>query len=451
MGQLIEVKVPDIGNFKDVPVIEVQVRPGSVVAAEDSLITLESDKATFDVPSPAAGTVREVRIKAGDKVSEGSVVVVLDTGLATAAAAAVEATSPAPAADRPPPQHAPAPTLATAAAAAPVTDTRPKDEAPRPVHMPSPAETVAELRGGNMPHASPVIRQFARELGVDLTRVSGSGPHGRITREDVQAFVKKVMTAPPPVAARGSGGLTLLPWPKVDFAAIGPVEIKPLSRIKKISGANLARNWAMIPHVTQFDEADITDLEAFRVRLNQDNPDFKLTLLAFLIKASVSALKQYPDFNASLDGQGDGMRLVLKRYYHIGFAADTPNGLMVPVVRDADRKSVPEIARETAALAAKAREGKLGMTDMQGGCFTLSSLGGIGGTAFTPIINAPEVAILGISRSETRPRWNGDAFLPRLMLPLSLSYDHRVIDGAAAARFTRFLAEALNDMRSSLQ
>ena len=451
MGQLIEVKVPDIGNFKDVPVIEVQVRPGSVVAAEDSLITLESDKATFDVPSPAAGTVREVRIKAGDKVSEGSVVVVLDTGLATAAAAAVEATSPASAADRPPPQHAPAPTLATAAAAAPVTDTRPKDEAPRPVHMPSPAETVAELRGGNMPHASPVIRQFARELGVDLTRVSGSGPHGRITRADVQAFVKKVMTAPPPVAAPGGGGLTLLPWPKVDFAAIGPVEIKPLSRIKKISGANLARNWAMIPHVTQFDEADITDLEAFRVRLNLDNPDFKLTLLAFLIKASVSALKQYPDFNASLDGQGDEMRLVLKRYYHIGFAADTPNGLMVPVVRDVDRKSVPEIALETAALAAKAREGKLGMADMQGGCFTLSSLGGIGGTAFTPIINAPEVAILGISRSETRPRWNGDAFLPRLMLPLSLSYDHRVIDGAAAARFTRFLAEALNDMRSSLQ
>lgn len=450
MGQLIEVKVPDIGNFKDVPVIEVQVRPGSVVAAEDSLITLESDKATFDVPSPAAGTVKEVRIKAGDKVSEGSVVVVLDTGLATAAAA-VEASSPVPSANRPGPGDTPAPAVATAAAAAPVTDTRPKDEAPRPVHMPSPAETVAELRGGNMPHASPVIRQFARELGVDLTRVSGSGPHGRITREDVQAFVKKVMTAPPPVAAPGSGGLNLLPWPKVDFAAIGQVEIKPLSRIKKISGANLARNWAMIPHVTQFDEADITDLEAFRVQLNQDNPDVKLTLLAFLIKASVSALKKFPDFNASLDGQGDEMRLVLKRYYHIGFAADTPNGLMVPVVRDVDRKSVPEIARETVALAAKAREGKLGMADMQGGCFTLSSLGGIGGTAFTPIINAPEVAILGVSRSETRPLWNGETFLPRLMLPLSLSYDHRVIDGAAAARFTRFLAEALNDMRSSLQ
>jgi pyruvate dehydrogenase E2 component (dihydrolipoamide acetyltransferase) len=444
MAQIIEVKVPDIGNFKDVPVIEVQVSAGSVVAAEDSLITLESDKATFDVPSPAAGTVKEIRIKAGDKVSEGSVVVVLETGPAPAAAATVEAARPAAAVNRPGPDNAPA-AVATAAAA-PVTDTRPKDVAPRPVHMPSPAETVAELRGGHMPHASPVIRQFARELGVDLNRVSGSGPHGRITREDVQAFVKKVMTATPPAPAPTGGGLNLLPWPKVDFAAIGPVEIKPLSRIKKISGANLARNWAMIPHVTQFDEADITDLEAFRVQLNQENPDFKLTLLAFLIKASVSALKQYPDFNASLDGD----TLVLKQYYHIGFAADTPNGLMVPVVRDVDRKSVPEIARETAALAAKAREGKLGMADMQGGCFTLSSLGGIGGTAFTPIINAPEVAILGISRSETRPRWNGEAFLPRLMLPLSLSYDHRVIDGAAAARFTRFLAEALKDMRSSL-
>jgi pyruvate dehydrogenase E2 component (dihydrolipoamide acetyltransferase) len=300
-------------------------------------------------------------------------------------------------------------------------------------------------------HASPSVRRFARELGVDLARVAGTGPKGRIRQEDVQGLVKQVMSgaAPPAGGVAGGGELNLLPWPKVDFAKFGPFETRPLPRISKISGANLARNWVMIPHVTQFDEADITELEAFRVAQNRENEKagLKLTMLAFLIKACVAALKKFPDFNASIDGTGAEMSLVVKQYWHVGFAADTPNGLVVPVLKDADRKGVLQIAKEMGELSAKAREGKLGPADMQGGCFTISSLGGIGGTAFTPIINAPEVAILGVSKSQTKPVWDGKAFAPRLMLPLSLSYDHRVIDGAAAARFTAYLCGLLADMR----
>jgi len=322
----------------------------------------------------------------------------------------------------------------------------PVPSAPRP----SPAEIAAEMAGGHKAHASPSVRRFARELGVDVSLVTGTGPKGRIQKEDVQAHVKSELTRPraAPPAGAAVGGLELLPWPQVDFAKFGPVEAKPLARIKKLSGANLARNWVMIPHVTQHDEADITDLEAFRVQLNRENEKsgVKLTMLAFLIKACVAALRRFPEFASSLDGDN----LVFKRYYHIGFAADTPNGLMVPVLRDCDTKGVLQIAQETSALAAKAREGKLSPTEMQGGTFSISSLGGIGGTAFTPIINAPEVAILGVSKSQIRPQWDGKQFQPRLMLPMSLSYDHRVIDGAAAARFTAFLAQLLADMRRTM-
>jgi pyruvate dehydrogenase E2 component (dihydrolipoamide acetyltransferase) len=421
-----DVKVPDIGDFKDIPVIEVLVKAGDSVKAEDALVTLESDKATMDVPSPAAGVVTEVRVKAGDKVSEGTLVLVLDAAPAAQPAAASPA-QPAAAPAQPPAAapSAPAPPVAAAPARAPAAD----------------AVTFTAA------HASPSVRKFARELGVDLGRVEGTGPNGRITQADVQAFVKGAMTRGAPAAAPGAG-LDLLPWPKVDFAKFGPVEAVPLSRIRKISGANLARNWVMIPHVTQFDEADITSLEALRVALNKENEKagIKVTMLAFLIKASVFALKKFRDFNASLDGD----TLVRKQYFNIGFAADTPNGLVVPVLKDADRKGVLAIAKEMAELSAKAREGKLGPADMQGGCFSISSLGGIGGTAFTPIINAPEVAILGVSRSAVRPVWDGSAFAPRLVLPLSLSYDHRVIDGAAAARFTAYLGAMLADMRRAL-
>ena len=434
----IEVKVPDIGDFHDIPVIEVLVKAGDAVAVDDSLVTLESDKATMDVPSPAAGVVRDVRLKVGDKVSEGAVVLVL------------EAPSPQPspaggrggtveAAEAPSPRPSPAGGRGSAT-----------DASGTPSPLPPAGEgpgVRADDEGFRAAHASPSVRKFARELGVDLARVTGTGPNARIQQEDVQAFVKGVMAGTTATAASG-GGLDLLPWPKVDFAKFGPVEAVPLSRIRKISGANLARNWVMIPHVTQFDEADITDLEALRVRLNEEHAKagVKLTMLAFLIKAAVAALAKFPDFNASLDGE----TLVRKQYFHIGFAADTPNGLVVPVVRDADRKGVLEIAREMGALSAKARDGKLGPADMQGGSFSISSLGGIGGTAFTPIINAPEVAILGVSKSATRPVWNGREFVPRLVLPLSLSYDHRVIDGAAAARFTAFLGALLADFRRAL-
>ncbi len=454
----LEIKVPDIGDFKDVPIIEVFVKPGDAVKAEDPLISLESDKATMDVPSPAAGTVKDLKVKVGDRVSQGKVILVLDAaaaadgngatapsgapaggnGASAAAAAApapppvTKAAEPAPSEQAAPPREAPA-----APAAAPAL-------APAPAPAPAQIESEAFKKA----HASPSVRKFARELGVDLSRVPGSGPKGRILQADVQGFVKQAMSAPAGGASMRGAVLDLAPWPKVDFAKFGPVEVKPLPRIKKISGANLARNWVMIPHVTQFDEADITDLEALRVEINKENEQagIKVTLLAFVMKGCVAALKKFPDFNASLDGDN----LVLKKYFHLGFAADTPNGLVVPVVRDCDKKGVLQIAQETAALAAKAREGKLTPAEMQGGSMSISSLGGIGGTAFTPIINAPEVAVLGVSRSARKPVWDGTQFVPRLMVPLSLSYDHRVIDGATAARFTAYLGALLADMRRAM-
>jgi len=438
-GATVEVRVPDIGGFKDVPVIEVFVKPGDVVKVDDPLMTLESDKATMDVPSPLAGTVEGVRVAVGEKVSEGTVIATLIPAAAVGAAPQTPPAVPAPArAATPPPVAAPAPLVAPAAAAAPAARIAPAAATPSAAA-----------------HASPSVRKFARELGVDLGKVKGTGPKGRILHQDVQAFVKGALAAPSAAASAGAAGggtLNLLPWPQVDFAKWGEVEAKPLSRIRKISGANLARNWVMIPHVTQFDEADITDLEALRVALNRENEKagVKLTMLAFLIKASVAALRRFPDFNASLVSTPEGDNLVYKRYFNIGFAADTPNGLVVPVVKNADQKGVLQIATEMGELSAKAREGKLGPADMQGGCFSISSLGGIGGTAFTPIINAPEVAILGVSKSATKPVWDGKAFVPRLMVPLSLSYDHRVIDGAAAARFTAYLGALLADMRRVL-
>ncbi|MCB1892883.1 MAG: dihydrolipoyllysine-residue acetyltransferase [Rhodocyclaceae bacterium] len=439
MTQVIEVKVPDIGDFKDVPVIGIEVSPGDTVKAEDPLITLESDKATMEVPSPAAGTVKEIRLKIGDKVAEGTLILLLEAATAESVGR--------PSGRQPAADVGLKPDLQTPAAAPAEPPAPPPPSSAPP---PAPAQIAAAVEGGHRAHASPSVRRFARELGVDVALVQGSGPKGRILQQDVQNYVKGVLAQPRGAApaAGGGTGLDLLPWPQVDFAKFGPVEAKPLSRIKKISGANLARNWVMIPHVTQFDEADITELEALRVRLNKENEKsgVKLTMLAFLIKAAVAALKKFPDFNASLDGEN----LVYKQYFHIGFAADTPNGLVVPVIRDADKKGVMEIAREMGELSAKAREGKLGPAQMQGGCFSISSLGGIGGTAFTPIINAPEVAILGVSKSQTKPLWDGKAFQPRLMVPLSLSYDHRVIDGAQAARFTAYLAQVLADMRRVL-
>ena len=450
-----EVQVPDIGDFASVDVTEILVKPGDAVKPEQSLITVESDKASMEIPSPAAGVVKELRVKVGDKVSEGSLVLLmeLDADGATAAPAVSAPAQSATAAATVAPVAA-APVAAVSVAAAPVTTA--------PVAPPSPvvaaaasapvAEAVTGAAPGSLPHASPSVRKFARELGVDLRQLQGSGPKGRIQQSDVQAYVKGVIAqGGTATAAVGAGGsLNLLPWPKVDFAKFGPIESKPLSRIKKLSGANLARNWVVIPHVTNNDEADITDLEAFRLALNQEQAKsgLKITMLAFLIKACVAALKKYPEMNSSLEGDN----LVLKQYWHIGFAADTPNGLVVPVIRDADRKGVLELARETGALAAKAREGKLSPAEMQGGTFSISSLGGIGGTSFTPIINAPEVAILGVSRSAMKPVWNEDtqSFEPRLMLPLSLSYDHRVIDGAAGARFNAYLAQVLADFRRVL-
>jgi pyruvate dehydrogenase E2 component (dihydrolipoamide acetyltransferase) len=464
-----EVKVPDIGNYSGIPVIEVLVKAGDTVSKDQGLVTLESDKATMEVPSSVAGVVRELKVKLGDEVSEGSVVAIVD---AEAAAPAGKPEAPAAAAKpaAPPvaarPAAKPAGTEPAAAArtsidtshparlselqtAALAPDIDPEASGPQTPPVDFGADTVMPDK---VPHASPAVRLFARELGVDLFRVSGSARKGRITREDVQNFVKQALAGGTPRAATGGagGGLDLLPWPKVDFSKFGDTETRPLSKIKKISGANLARNWVMIPHVTQFDDADISDLEELRVKLNKENEKagIKLTMLAFLIKAVVAALKQFPDFNASLDAGGEN--LILKKYFHIGFAADTPNGLVVPVIRDADRKGVIEIARETGELAKKARDGKLGPADMSGGCFSISSLGGIGGTAFTPIVNAPEVAILGVSRSSTKPVWNGKKFKPRLILPLSLSYDHRVIDGASAARFTAYLGQVLADMRRVL-
>jgi len=452
-----DIKVPDIGDFKDVPVIEIHVKPGDTVEAEAPLVTLESDKATMDVPSSAAGVVREVKVKLGDKVSEGSVVVVLE---AAAEAAAAPAATPAAA---PAPTAVPAPAaIHTVAATAPsgeVCELRPTEAepttAPAPISMPTPAEFLASTEGIKA-HASPSVRRLARELGVDLGRVAGTGAKGRITQQDVQAFVKSVLSgaAQPAAAAAPAGtGLDLLPWPQVDFARFGPVEVRPLSRIKKISGPNLARNWVMIPAVTYHEEADITDLEVLRVQLNKEQEKLgeksgavKVTMLAFIIKAVVAALKKFPDLNSSLDGESQ----VFKNYWHIGFAADTPNGLMVPVLKNADQKGVVQIVQETSDLAKRAREGKLGPADMQGATFTVSSVGGIGGTAFSPIVNAPEVAILGVSKSTMKPVWDGAHFVPRLMLPLSLSADHRVIDGALATRFNAYLAQLLADFRRVL-
>ena len=424
------VPVPDIGDFKEVEVIEVLVKPGDTVAQEQSLVTLESDKATMEIPSPSAGVVKELKLKVGDKVSKGSPILVL---AASAAAGA------------PAPQRSGAPSAAAPAVSAPAP-------APRPV----PREPQEET--GTKPHASPSVRKFARELGVDLARVQGSGPKGRIVHADVQGFVKSALSsgAPAPAAGRDGGGtlpFNLPAWPEVDFAKFGPVESKPLSRIQKLSGPYLHRNWVSIPHVTQFDEADITELEAFRKgqTAETEKKGFKLTMLAFLMKACVTALREFPVFNASLDKSGEAV--VIKKYYHIGVAVDTPGGLVVPVVRDVDRKGVYDLAHELADISKLARDNKLKPGDMQGGTFSISSLGGIGGTAFTPIINAPEVAILGVSRSALRPVYAGkdekghDLFKARLILPLSLSYDHRVIDGATAARFSGFLVSVLSDIR----
>ncbi|QRR32731.1 dihydrolipoyllysine-residue acetyltransferase [Hydrogenophaga sp. YM1] len=435
----VEVRVPDIGDFKDVAVIEVLVKPGDAVKVEQSLITVESDKASMEIPSSSAGVLKELKVQVGDKLNIGDLIAVLEGAAATGAPA--QAPAPAPAATAPAPAQASSPAPAAAApSAAP---------AQAPAHNP----TVPPV---GLPHASPSVRKFARELGVPLAEVKGNGPKGRITLEDVQNFTKAVMAGSAQTQAQaakapaggGGMGMDLLPWPKVDFTKFGPVERKDLSRIKKISGANLHRNWVMIPHVTNNDEADITELEAFRVATNKENEKsgVKVTMLAFVIKAVVSALKKFPEFNASLDGD----TLVYKQYFHIGFAADTPNGLVVPVLRDADKKGVLQISQEMGDLAKKARDGKMGPADMSGGCFSISSLGGIGGTHFTPIINAPEVAILGLSKSQMKPVWDGQQFVPRLTLPLSLSYDHRVIDGASAARFNAYLGQVLADFRRVL-
>ncbi|NRR32968.1 dihydrolipoyllysine-residue acetyltransferase [Oxalobacteraceae bacterium] len=436
-GGIVEVTVPDIGDFKEVEVIEVMVKIGDTIKADQSLITVESDKASMEIPSSHAGVVKEIKIKVGDKVKEGSVVLVIEAaGGAAAPAAAASAAAPAAAAAAPGP--VPAAAASATAAAAPAS--------------------AGSVVTGKLAHASPSIRKFARELGVDLGLVPGSGPKGRITQIDIQNFVKGVMAgtvAAPAGASKPAGtgvGLDLLPWPSLDFSKFGATELLPLSRIKKISGPNLHRNWVMIPHVTQFDEADITELEEFRVSSNAANAKnkdaVKLTMLAFVIKASVAALKKFPAFNASLDAKGEN--LILKQYYNIGFAADTPNGLVVPVIKDADKKGVAQIAKEMGELSAQAREGKLKPADMQGASFTISSLGGIGGTHFTPIVNAPEVAILGLSKASMKPVWDGKAFQPRLMMGTSLSYDHRVVDGAMGARFAVYLGEVLADMRKIL-
>ena len=440
MSKLIEIHVPDIGDYSDVPVIEVLVKVGDVIEKEQSVVTLESDKATMDVPSSHAGVVKEVRVKVGDSISEGALVLVLEASDgATAAAPAAPATKAPPAGI---PQAVPPVVAISIPTPAPIVAAVPVAVAPA-------AQADAADAGNDISHASPTVRKYARELGVQIGRVTGSGLKGRITQEDVQAFVKGVMSGTTPSASQKStgnmGGLDLLPWPTVDFTKFGSIERQPLSRIKKLSAANLARNWVMIPAVTYHDDADITELEAFRVSTNKENEKQgnKITMLAFMIKAAVAALKKYPEFNSSLDGDD----LVLKKYFHIAFAADTPNGLVVPVIRNADQKGINEIARETGELAALAREGKLKPDQMQGASFTISSLGGIGGTSFSPIINAPEVAILGVSKAAMKPVWDGKQFVPRLICPLSLTADHRVIDGASATRFTVYIAQLLADFR----
>lgn len=443
MGTIREVVVPDIGDFKDVPVIEILVKPGDRIEPDTSLVTLESDKATMEVPAPWAGVVRDLHIRVGDKVAKGASILSMETDDASLPVATVEAvqTSSVHVAVAPEP-------LASVDVVSPVI---PREPALLVAVSPCVVEPVEFATA----HASPSIRRFARELGVDLGRVTGSGPKGRILKEDVQGFVKKALAPsgmPAPVPAGGTGDMPFgLPaWPKVDFSRFGPVDVQPMSRIKRISGPALHRNWLQIPHITQQDEADITDLEAFRKSLTEEaqKQGVKLTPLALIIKACVAALKVYPEFNSSLAGSGDA--LVLKRYYNIGVAVDTPGGLVVPIVRDADQKGIFQLARELAEVSARARDGKLGPADLQGGTFSISSLGGIGGTHFTPIINAPEVAILGVSRSSNKPVWKEGAFVPRLMLPLSLSYDHRAIDGAQGARFITCLNGLLTDIRRVL-
>lgn len=433
MANLVDVKVPDIGDFTDIPVIEILVKVGDTVVKEQSLVALESDKATMEVPASHAGIVREIKVKLGEKVSMGALVLVLEAtadAVVTAPVSAPVALAPTPTEPVPTPS---APTAAPTAAPTP---------APAPT-LPSNAGT--HVGATARAHASPSMRAFARELGVDLTRVKGTAPKGRISKEDIQLFVKTELAKP--TAKSGGGSFAFPEMPHIDFTKFGTIETRALSRIKKLSGNNLARNWMMIPHVTQHDDADITETEAFRVSTNEDlaKSGTKVTMLAFLIKAGVAALKKFPEFNSSLEPGGEN--LVLKKYYHIGFAADTPNGLVVPVIRNADQKSIVDIAKEMTELAGKARDGKLSPTEMQGGCFSISSLGGIGGTYFTPIINAPEVAILGVSKSKMQPVWNGKEFAPRLILPMSLSYDHRVVDGASAARFTSYLASVMGDLR----
>ena len=477
MAALKEARVPDIGDFSGIPVIELLVAVGDSVKADQGLLTLESDKATMEVPAPFSGTVRELKVKVGDNVSEGSVVAMIEPADESAAESGSKSSSGKPS-DKPASSESKAESgkqddgdkdsrskaskkdADSDKASDKDKDQKAKDDGGKSASSDksSGAETrsppvsfgAESVAPDKVPYASPVVRVFARELGVDLGQVKGSARGGRITREDVQQFVKGVMQGggARAASAAGGGGLNLLPWPKVDFSKFGEVETQALSRIKKISGANLARNWAMIPHVTQFEQADITEMEAFRKKMGEESKETKLTPLVFLIKAAVASLKQFPSFNASLDESAEN--LVLKKYFHIGIAVDTPNGLVVPVIRDCDKKGLLQLAAELGEISKKARDGKLGPADMSGGCFSISSLGGIGGTAFTPIINAPEVAILGVSKSSIQPVWNGKEFAPRLMLPLSLSYDHRVIDGAAAARFTGFFAQQLTDLRRLL-
>jgi pyruvate dehydrogenase E2 component (dihydrolipoamide acetyltransferase) len=438
MAEIKNVLVPDIGNYQDVAIIEVSVKAGDTVKTDQPLITLETDKATMDVPAPFDGVVKEVKVKVGDKVSEGALIVTIEAS----GNAAVQI---------PPSPPSSKGGTDTAAATSPAAPTAQSTASASPA-IPAPQFEKGGLGGISAPvassgsaHASPSIRRFARELGVSLPQVKGSGEKGRVTKDDVQNFVKQSLAQPR--GAAGGNGLQVLEMPVVDFAKFGPIETKALSRIKKISGANLHRNWVTIPHVTQFEEADISEMEAFRKELGTEfaKESFKITPLAFLLKACAITLKHFPDFNASLDTSGEN--LVLKKYIHIGVAVDTPDGLMVPVVRDVDQKGIVQLAKELGEISARARVKKITAAEMQGGCFSISSLGGIGGTAFTPIINAPEVAILGVSRSSMKPLWKDGEFVPRLMLPLSLSYDHRVIDGAAAARFTTYLAHVLSDMR----
>ena len=439
MANLKDVLVPDIGDFKNIPVIEVLVKPGDKVSAEESLITLESDKATMEVPAPFDGVVKEMKIKVGDSVSEGTAILTIEA-LGDEPSAAPEKKAAEPVAEKTPPK--------------PVEEKISSTPPPAPKAPSAPAPSVSKPineESFSAAHASPGVRRFARELGVDLGSVKGSGPKGRILREDVQSFVKSVMQTGGTAAASGSGlGFNLPAWPVIDFEKFGPTEKQALSRIKKISGPALHRNWITIPHITQHDEVDITELEAFRKSLSKDaeKAGLKITPLALIMKAVVAALKRHPEFNSSLAPEGDS--LIIKRYFHIGVAVDTPGGLVVPVIRDADKKGIMEIAEELGKVSAKARDGKLGPADMSGGTFSISSLGGIGGGQFTPIVNAPEVAILGVSRSTMKPVWNGKDFEPRLMLPLSLSYDHRVIDGAEGARFITYLNQVMSDIRRVL-